>query len=75
MSTPTFDEVLTDARQLPVEDQIRLRASLPATPIGQELPPEDFSARDGNPFRFLAGLIDEEPQRHLSAEDQEIYGQ
>lgn len=75
MSTPTFDEVLAGARQLSIEQQIRLRASLPVTSFGQEPLSAHSGAWDASPFRFLAGLIDEEPQSNLSTEDQEIYGQ
>ena len=75
MSTPTFDEVLADARQLSIEDQIRLRASLPITSTGQQPRSAHSGTRDTHPFRFLAGLIDEEPRSNLSADDREIYDQ
>lgn len=75
MSTPTFDEVLAGAQRLSIEDQIRLRAGLPITSMGQEPPSTESGAGDTHPFRFLAGLIDEEPRSNLSADDREIYGQ
>lgn len=70
---PTFEEVLASALRLPTADQIRLREVLPAqqhhdTPLQSS----DDSA-DSSPIRRLEGIIDEQPQHLLSAEDREVY--
>ena len=73
MPIPTFDEVLATVRQLPVEEQLRLRDALPVQPEHASVPGHPEST-DASPFSPLAGMIDEPPQKLLRAEDQELYG-
>jgi hypothetical protein len=74
MPAPTFDEVLTSARQLPVEDQLRLRNALPASLSDNLEALARMNPSNSSPFSALAGMIDEPPQNLLSKDDQEIYG-
>ncbi len=74
MLTPTFDEVLASARQLPVEDQLRLRDALPVQPSEHEAVSRHPDSTNSSPFGTLAEMIDEPPQNRLHAEDQELYG-
>ena len=74
MPTLTFDEVLANARQLPVEDQLRLRDALPVRPSQPTSIPAHPDSTHSSPFSALAGMIDEPPQNRLRAEDQELYG-
>ena len=75
MPTPMFDEVFANARQLPVEDQLRLRDALPVPPSEPTSIPAHPDSTHSSPFSTLAGMIDEPPQNRLWAEDQELYGQ
>lgn len=74
MVMPTFDEVLASARRLPIVDQLRLRDVLPVRPAEQASVPVSSGRTDARPFSTLAGIIDEQPQNLLSAEDQELHG-
>ncbi len=73
MTTPTFEDVLAEAIQLPLADQERLRDALPVHSATEASTVNEPDAH-ANPFGDLIGIIDEEPQDHLTPFDQEIYG-
>ncbi len=74
MATPTFEEVLSSASQLPLADQLRLRDVLPVRVPESSERSTAISAPGISPFDSLAGIIDEQPQNLLTGEDQEMYG-
>ena len=74
MGTPTFDDVLSSASQLPLADQLRLRDVLPVRPPEHSARSTVASVPEAIPFNRLAGIIDEPPQNLLTEEDQEMYG-
>lgn len=74
MATPTFEEVLSSASQLPLADQLRLRDVLPVRAPEHSGHSTTVSAPGISPFDSLAGKIDEQPRNLLTDEDQEIYG-